>query len=734
MTRTATLSNDKCSLATSVGSASKSLNQDTIADCAHQLTDASYLTLSMISYVKNCQNNVSVDSANSDYNHFIKEAVHNPQDIAILFSLLPGTLLFAILASKIFGFKDVLTTWKYSRDGASAAKNGRTAVVSTYTLITHLLHHIPAHLYHLINPIGIGVGVALIPALISYRYFNSQRDRYIESNEKIIENLACGFILNQFSESDLTDLKKIFPSNNNNDDIKNLSLKICALDSNKNYQKTEFSIEEQTLLENLLTANNSDEAKKLLAKLPQNHAPKVQGSAKRALMLTLSAFDAITDAPYMFNAMTLIVVSIAGIGLSTLTMGAPVIALATILVIYTLSSLFSKAYTEIQKQKRLQKSQDEIKFERLNLQIEKLKDRHKEEESKKNELEKHIEEFKKKYGVQPGEAGSRMRLKNSYEQFENDIHKQCGVTSEHKADADQLLDMQQSLIYEYISKPATINVDFKLHDTEDEVNNKINEIQNQLNQLTKGKPNKGNEKILKLKNTLAYYKKHLSISILHNRINSDKDPIKNQLLNLKAYYRVIIKTENKLSEVYGYTSDSINIQSKLNEINDKLNCLSSNNPFTYTQYKRLRDEQQLLKNLENLFKITKNTGQHKICDDFVTQHTQQKQHLNAFRHTPPVASKLNTIWRCLRSFIMGPKNIMNTIEGAIGDAVSGIAGPIIKYAIMLPLAALYGWYLTKQQNKECQKESAVKSPALFTRTPANKKPENSGAAATMHLL
>ncbi len=82
----------------------------------------------------------------------------------------------------------IVALWPYFRDGFSGLKNGHHAY-ATSTALGSALGHISLHL---INPVGIGVGVLLAVVLLWRRYINQKRDKAIRYNIECAQKIKEG--------------------------------------------------------------------------------------------------------------------------------------------------------------------------------------------------------------------------------------------------------------------------------------------------------------------------------------------------------------------------------------------------------------------------------------------------------------------------------------------------------------------------------------------------------------
>lgn len=288
-------------------------------DVVDKLTDASYLTLSMDGYYFDATTMSSPTASSKAYTESLTDTHHDGASIIATGFAAIVMALFALASTKAANNKDLQRLYKYIRDLLSGAKNGRHATVNVYFLMLHLsmvanhthgmtvahmaaTHAVTVAHYGVVNPIAIGVGLALAPALIHYRWLNQKRNRVLDANDELMKNLVLADhgIINPFVS--------------------------------------------------LLTL------------------PETDSAMKEAYMLALSVFNGITDGPYMFGAMMLVIGGIAGFGgLCTITAGAPVIALLVVTCVYTALTVMSSVYMERQRQKKLQRSAAEVKIEQEGL-------------------------------------------------------------------------------------------------------------------------------------------------------------------------------------------------------------------------------------------------------------------------------------------------------------------------------------------------------------------------------
>ena len=142
---------------------------------------------------------------------------------------------------------------------------------------------------------------------------------------------------------------------------------------------------------------------------------QTHGVATNRMMIGFAAVDGLTDGSYMFGCLMLILhgISFLGVaGLSTVTGGAPIIAYAVALSVYSVLSMVCKIDDEIKRQEALKRSADEAK-----IAISEYKNSTNKESIKKSiEIEK--DAFSKKYGIPYGETAARAELDKKFNDFE----------------------------------------------------------------------------------------------------------------------------------------------------------------------------------------------------------------------------------------------------------------------------------------------------------------------------
>ena len=280
-------------------------SREIILDSVDKVTDITYLWLSMRGYYFDATTMSSASDATNAYNKSLTDTSHDGEGLIITTAIFLVMLGFGLASTKWRNNKDMQKLYKYARDILSGVKNGRHAIINLYFISLHLsiIAHHAAHIAHYgaVNPYAIAIGLALAPALVHYRWIDSQRNKMLDTNNETMEKLL------------------LFTECNNTDD------------------------------ETYLTSYR---------------APKEHGPLTEAYMLALSVFNGVTDGPYMFGAMILVIGGIAGFGgLNAITCGAPVIALLVVLSIYTALTVISSVYTERQRQHKLQQSAAELKIE-----------------------------------------------------------------------------------------------------------------------------------------------------------------------------------------------------------------------------------------------------------------------------------------------------------------------------------------------------------------------------------
>lgn len=180
-------------------------------DLTDKLLDATYLTLSMMDYYERCHYNNYTDpvegfkGGTAHYNDLLKSIGHDAANTSLFIVGMVAMLTLAAASSKYADRKVAQKYYKYVRDTLSGLKNGRHAVLNVYFPVNnfvgythhahgllHATHHVMLHTlgYHLMNPIAIGVGAALAPALIYHRYASKQRSKRIDTNKERIRRLV----------------------------------------------------------------------------------------------------------------------------------------------------------------------------------------------------------------------------------------------------------------------------------------------------------------------------------------------------------------------------------------------------------------------------------------------------------------------------------------------------------------------------------------------------------------
>jgi len=106
------------------------------------------------------------DIGTTRYDQFLQ----NPTDLPLIIS----TGLFLSIFSTVAQHKKyhkAAVVWSYLRDGASGLKNGRHAVINSGSMAKQFVHQS----CHVLNPIGIAIGVVLAINLFWYRRMNNKR-------------------------------------------------------------------------------------------------------------------------------------------------------------------------------------------------------------------------------------------------------------------------------------------------------------------------------------------------------------------------------------------------------------------------------------------------------------------------------------------------------------------------------------------------------------------------------
>lgn len=303
--------------------------KEIVLDAVDKGTDITYLWLSMRGYAFDATNMTSPSAASHDYLKSLTDTSHNGAELIATATVFLVMLAFAMASTKWQNKREMQKLYKYVRDVLSGVKNGRHAVVNTYFIALHLsiITHHAAHIAHYaaVNPYAIAIGLLLAPALIHYRWIDSERNQMLDTNNETMEHIL------RFQEFGETDINTFFASR----------------------------------------------------RVIEQHSVR-----KEAYMMTLSVFNGITDGPYMFGALMLVIGGVAGFGgISAVTCGAPVIALLVLLSVYTALTVISSVYTERQRQRKLQQSATELKVEQETQTAQQLLDRHKENlQQKRSEL------------------------------------------------------------------------------------------------------------------------------------------------------------------------------------------------------------------------------------------------------------------------------------------------------------------------------------------------------------
>jgi hypothetical protein len=295
----------------------KATTKEQRRDLIRQIYDGGYLSFSAINYVFDATNQTSESVANTHFSDFIGDAKHHPADLALILLSVTIMTTFAVMASKFLDNKKAQTAYKYIRDTLSGIKNGRHAVVDNYFLISSITHLS----YHLWNPAGIAIGLALAPALVTYRKLDSRRNEMIAHNDSIVDAIV--------RESEY--------------DMKAIASEPMPMDD-----------------------------------------PRARSAGVDATMVGLSVFNGITDGPYMLGAALKSIGGIFGWGglaaVGGATLGKGLLALISA---YTVLSMASSIFIEVDRQKKHRQNVDET----LIMQLEYLQSRVKKHDEKINALQ-----------------------------------------------------------------------------------------------------------------------------------------------------------------------------------------------------------------------------------------------------------------------------------------------------------------------------------------------------------